>query len=140
VTDLPAIRAALAAKLGTLDNGNIQASPYLLSSPTPPAAHLFPAEVSYDEAMNRGLDQWDFTVQVFVGAITDVGAQQKLDLYLAPTGSSSVKTVLEQDRTLGGLVTHTHVLRAAGPIMYLRDTGIPLLMSEWTVRIRAVGT
>lgn len=140
MTDLAAIRAALAARLATLDSGNIQASPYLMSSPTPPAAHLFPAEVDYDQAMNRGLDQWDFTVQLFVGAVTDQGAQQKLDVYLAPSGANSVKGVLESDRTLGGLVAHTHVLRAGGAAVYVRDGGIPLLMSEWTVRIRAVGT
>jgi hypothetical protein len=62
---LTQIREGIAANLAVLDG--CQVSAYMLSNPTPPAVHVYPAEVDYDLAMGRGLDQWTFTVQAFVG-------------------------------------------------------------------------
>lgn len=98
------IRAGMAANLATLDG--IQVSPYMLASPTPPALHIIPASIEYDQAMARGVDLLVFTVQVFVALGLDQAAQIKLDEYLAPTG---IKAALESDRTLGGVVADVRV-------------------------------
>jgi hypothetical protein len=111
----------------------------MLANPTPPAIHVFPADVLYDLAMVRGLDKWTFTVQGFVGFTTDIGAQVTLDLWLAPSGSGSVKVALEVDATLGGLVADTTVVDCSGYKVYVTEGRTPVLGAEWTVEILATG-
>src|SRR4051794_6804851 len=100
MASLTEIREALAANLDTLPE--LQVSPYLLSNPTPPSAEVQPGVTDYDLAGSRGLDRWRFTVRVFVGMTTDIGAQKRLDRMLASSGTESVKQALESDSTLAG--------------------------------------
>lgn len=132
------LRAGLATNLGTI--ADVQVSAYMLSSPTPPAAHVFPEEVTYDKAMQRGLDLYTFTVQMFVGLVSDIGAQKKLDTFLAPTGATSVKAAIEADRTLGGKCDDLRVTTATGYKVYqlAGQTGA-VLGAEWSVTIMAIG-
>lgn len=126
------LRQALAATLAGLDG--IQESPYLLSNPTPPAAEVEPAPIDYDLAMQRGLDKWQFILRVFVGFSADRGAQMKLDSYIDPTGPGSIKSLVEVDRTLGGLCDHVQVTRCSGYRVYERQKGAnAVLGAEWTV-------
>jgi hypothetical protein len=71
--------------------------------------------------MGRGLDKWTFTVQAFVALASDIGAQVKLDAFLAPSGSQSVKAAIEADGTLGGIVADTSVVSCTGYRVYARD-------------------
>jgi hypothetical protein len=80
-----------------------------------PAAVVGNLEITWDEAMQRGLDQATFDVLVIASRMSDRSAQDKLDGYLAGTGSSSVKTVLEAGipkGTLNGTVSTIRVTRA----------------------------
>lgn len=138
MADLTSIREGLAANLSALKD--VQVSPYMLANPQPPSAHVFPADISYDQAMVRGVDQWTFTVQAFVGLIDAKGAQVKLDALLAPSGSQSVKQLLEVDRTLAGVVADLHVTGCSGYRVYPRDPNPPVLGAEWTVSVLATGT
>ncbi len=126
------IRRALSDSLKAIPG--LQPSPYPLASPTAPAAHILRGEVLYDQAMNSGLQDWTFLVQVFVGVATDQGAQILLDSYLSPDGPRSVKAALEVDPRLGGLIQDMDVLSAAGEQIYIIDNR-QYLGSEWTVRI-----
>lgn len=132
------IRAAIAANL-TTSLEDIQISPYMLANPTPPGGHVFPAEVLYDQAMGRGLDEWHLTVQLFVALATDIGAQERLDAYLAASGSQSVKAAIESDRTLGGAASDVRVESSSGYHTYLKPDGVGVLGAEWTVRVLAPG-
>ena len=135
---LAELRAGLATNLGTI--ADVQVSAYMLGNPTPPTIHLLPEEITYDGAMGRGMDTWTITVQAFVGLVSDVGAQKRLDQMLAPTGATSVKAAVEADRTLGGKCSDLRVVSASGYKVYaLAGQQGAVLGCEWTVQIIAIG-
>jgi hypothetical protein len=137
VADIAAIRAGLANNLSALPD--VQVSAYMLSDPTPPTAHIVPARIDFDQAMGRGLDRIEMNVQLFVGLISDIGAQQTLDQYRAGSGALSVKQAIESDRTLAGAVGDLHVMTASQPQLFTGGSHGPLLMCEWTVEVYAHG-
>jgi hypothetical protein len=67
----------------------------------PPVAIITFNNVDYDTTFGRGLDMYSFTVTVIVSRADARNAQNLLDVYCAPTGSSSIKTAIELDRSLG---------------------------------------
>jgi hypothetical protein len=131
------IREAMANAL-VLDG--VQVHPYMLANPTPPTVHVYPDEITYDGAMARGVDTWVFKVQAYVAFVSDIGAQRRLDTWLAPSGSQSVKALLETDRTLGGLVHDLHVTDTTGYRLYSGPDGRTVLGAEWSVSVLASGT
>lgn len=134
---LAQIRTGLAANLAGLTN--VQVSAYMLANPTPPCVHLWPTGVTYDLAMQRGYDQWTFTVQAFVALTADIGGQKLLDQFIAPSGSQSIKTRLESDPTLGGLVEDVSVTIFEAYQVYGRENGGPVLGANWIAEVIAVG-
>lgn len=135
--DLVAIREGLATALQAIPE--LQASPYMLSNPTPPSAHVFPDEVDFDKTMGRGHDDWFITVQAFVGMVTDIGAQKRLDLMLNPSGVYSVKEAVEAEPTLGSTVDDVRVQSCTGYRVYPMADGSQVLGAEWRVHILAAG-
>lgn len=123
-------RERLAAALSKIPG--LQASPYMLGSPTPPAAHIIPTAVSFDEAMAGGLDERTFTVQVFAALGLDKGAQIVLDGFLARSGPKSVKQALESDRRLGGLVQDLRVTEMSSYNVVTLDAR-QMLSADFTV-------
>lgn len=132
---LAEIREGLAVRLSLIEG--VQVSAYMLASPTPPAIHVYPSGIAYDRAMHRGLDEVSMTVQAFLTFGVDVGAQLALDELLAPSGSRSVKAVIEGDRTLGNKVQDTWVRELSGyDIQTIPDRGA-VLVATWVVEIRS---
>lgn len=134
----------MAAKLGEIPE--LQVTPYMLSDPTPPAAHVFPTPVVYDESFQRGEDDWTFTLQVLVSTGSgDRAAQAKLDAYMEPRGVKSVKAKLEEQDTedgrvsLGGVIDDLRVTRCEGYRLFVREGRPPLFGSEWTIKVSARG-
>jgi hypothetical protein len=78
----------------------------------PPCAVVGQLDFTFDIDNARGLDQASVDVFVIVQRISERTAQDKLDLFLAGSGSGSIKTALESDRTLGGLVDTLRVISA----------------------------
>lgn len=139
MADLADIRAAIAAALQTVE-GIGQASAYMLSSPSPPCAHVFPAEVDYDEAMQGGHVALVLTVQAFASLSSDIGAQKILDPWILTTGGSGlVKEALEADQTLGGKAYATAVESCSGYQVYVQGDGRAFLGCEWRVVVQAAG-
>lgn len=132
------VREGLAANLSAIPG--CQVSAYMLANPTPPTIHLFPADINYDQTMGRGHDQWMFTVQAFVGSVSDIGSQKKLDEMLAPAGASSVKAAIESDLTLGGTADDLRVTTCSGYRELRREGGGPVLLAEWSVEVLVSGT
>jgi hypothetical protein len=127
--NVPAVRQALADAL--TDTGwNV--TPYVLAQPTPPGIQIIPPGRIYDYSV--GLDEWQFVVQAFVSLNTDLGAQMMLD-ELCTAGASSVKTLLEQDDTLGGLVDSLRVTDQSPGRQVEQPPGNPMLLVEWRVTI-----
>ena len=78
----------------------------------PPCAVVGQLDFTFDVNNARGLDQASVDVYVIVQRISERAGQDKLDELLAGTGSKSIKTALESDRTLGGLVDTLRVISA----------------------------
>lgn len=141
-TTLTLLRSGLAANLSTLTD--VQVSAYRLADPTPPSAHIYPGgdfgDIEYDLVMGRGLDKWPFTVQVFVGLASEIGAQKKLDTFMAPSGGQSVKKLLESDKTLGGAATDVRVVGCTGDRVFVMEGRSPVLGASWHLFVLAAGT
>ena len=95
-----AIRDGLATNLATISG--LRTVSTLPENPNPPIAVVAPSSISYDAAMRRGLDTYNFTITVVVGRADGRSAQDKLDTYVSSSGSLSVKVAVESDRKLNG--------------------------------------
>lgn len=78
---------------------------------TPPCAIVGQLDFTYDIDNARGLDQASLDVYVIVQRLDARSGQNKLDEYLG-SGSKSIKSAIEGDRTLGGVVNTLRVTSA----------------------------
>lgn len=108
-TTVSAIRDALAVNLGTIPG--LRTKSYVPDNPEPPMAVIEPTSIDYDTTFGRGLDTLMFNINVLVGRASDRTAQASLDSYCSSQGTYSVKTAVESDRTLGGIVSDCRVVR-----------------------------
>jgi hypothetical protein len=97
ITDL---RAGLATALAAVPG--LRTTTETPDTISPPISIINVANVNYDRAGSRGLDEYNFVLTVIVGRVGERSAQRLLDSYVTPAGSSSVKLAIELDRTLGG--------------------------------------
>ena len=95
-----ALRTGLATNLATISG--LRTSSFIPDNPTPPIAVVIPQRIEFDAAMSRGMDTYTFEVIVIAQRASERGAQDALDGYCNPTGSTSIKAALQSDRTLGG--------------------------------------
>ena len=79
----------------------------------PPAAVIGNLTMEWDLVMKRGADTANLDITVIAGRMSARAAQDYLDGLLTATGSSSVKTKIEADQTLGGSVSSIRCLRAS---------------------------
>ena len=101
------IRAAMGTALSAVPNLRVrELIPALV---TPPMAVVSPSSIEYDLNAQNGVNRYLFTVTVFVVKADDRAAQLRVDPFVAPTGTGSVKAALEADRTLGGVVNTLRV-------------------------------
>lgn len=108
--NIPAVRDAIKANLQTITNMRVYDQ--IPDVVVPPCAVVGQLDFTFDVDNQRGLDQASVDVYVIVQRISERAGQDKLDLYLAGSGNGSVKTALESDRTLGGLVDTLRVISA----------------------------
>jgi len=105
-----AVRDGIKNRLATISGLRVHDT--MPDSVAPPAGVVGLLEMTFDLSMQRGLDAADVEVLVIVGRMSERGAQDKLDGYLAGTGATSIKTAIEADQTLGGACQTCHVTRA----------------------------
>ena len=133
--NLAAIRAGLKTRLATISG--LRTYDTIPDSFTAPAAIVgMPTLISYDATFNRSHDKLTFPIRVLVTKATDRAAQERLEPYLDGTGSTSIKTAIEGDPTLGGAAALVRVLNAQGLGVY-DVAGIPYLGAEFTVEVIA---
>lgn len=101
------IRAGIATNLATI--AGLRTTETMPDNPQPPVAIISPTAIEYDLTFARGLDQYNFTLMIIVGRASERSAQRTLDAYCAGLGSSSVKTAVESNRTLSGLIQDLRV-------------------------------
>ena len=128
------IRTGLATNLAKI-NG-LRTSSFVPDQVNPPIAVVVPQRITFDAAFKRGLDTFEFTVMVIVGRADERTAQNLLDGYCNSTGTTSIKTAIESDRTLGGVVQDLRVteLRNIGPVVIGENT---YLTAEFIVSVIA---
>lgn len=129
------IRQGLANNLSGLKG--VQVLPYISANPKPPTVWVMPGGVTYDRASRRGLDDVTMTLQAFVAMPVPRRSQELLDAMMAPTGSQSIKTLVESDRTLGGVVDDVRVTEASGYQTAVVEGKGSVLLCEWTVAVMA---
>lgn len=93
------IKNGLATNLATISG--LRTSGTIPEQVNPPVAIITFNTVEYDSTFGRGMDMYSFTVTVIVSRADARNAQNLLDVYCAPTGTSSIKTAIELDRSLG---------------------------------------
>ena len=123
MTNIPGVRDALKANLETITNMRVYDT--IPDIVTPPCAVVGQLDFTFDIDNQRGLDQASVDIYVIVQRISERTGQDKLDIFLAGSGNGSIKTAIESDRTLGGLVDTLRVISAesgtynAGDISFL---------------------
>ncbi len=110
ITDVSGVRDALKDNLQTITG--LRVYDQIPDIVVPPCAIVGQLDFIFDVDNARGLDQASVDVFVIVQRISERAGQDKLDLFLAGSGSGSVKTAIESDRTLGGLVDTLRVISA----------------------------
>ena len=110
ITDVNGVRDALKVNLQTISRLRIYDN--IPDIVVPPCAVVGQLDFTFDIDNMRGLDQASVDVYVIVQRISERTGQDKLDNFLAGSGNGSIKTAIESDRTLGGLVDTLRVISA----------------------------
>ena len=110
ITNVPGVRDAIKANLQTITN--LRVYDLIPDVIVPPCAVVGQLDFTFDIDNQRGLDQASVDIFVIVQRISERTAQDKLDNFLAGSGNGSIKTAIESDRTLGGLVNTLRVISA----------------------------
>lgn len=110
ISNISGVRDALGKNLQTINGLRVYDT--IPDIVTPPCAVVGQLDFTFDVNNMRGLDQASVDVFVIVQRISERAGQDKLDNLLAGTGNGSIKTALESDRTLGGLVDTLRVISA----------------------------
>ncbi len=121
LTDITAVRTALAAAAGTITGPpalRVQHWPVVGTISTPAFA-VHDMITDFDLAMGRGADDWLFECRLYAANLGDGRtASDLLDRFLAPKSAMSIKTAIEVDRTLGGNCSALRVERIHGYAVY----------------------
>lgn len=123
--DIFAIREAIATAVQgtTVLDWVVEAKAFLPDSvATTPMFFCAEYDIEYDRSM-RGLTKMELTCRVLVGHADEYTAQKVTDTLFQPTGTSSLKAVIEAERDhntggFGGLCSDFRVIRMQGNRLY----------------------
>jgi hypothetical protein len=125
------VRDGLKTRLQTITG--LRAYDLIPDTVVPPCAIVGQLDFTFDIDNARGLDQAQVDVLVIVQRFSERAGQDKLDAYLAGTGSTSIKAAIEGDRTLGGTV---NTLRVTGAEAGTYDSqGVTFLSYRYRITI-----
>ena len=110
MTNINGVRDALKSNLQTITG--LRVYDQIPDVVVPPCAIVGQLDFTFDIDNARGLDQASVDVYVIVQRLSERTGQNTLDDFLAGSGKGSIKTALESDRSLGGLVDTLRVITA----------------------------
>jgi hypothetical protein len=120
----------LVTRLQTITSLANRSDPYPNPNPNPPCALVVPGanefDLTYNDGSPAGLTEQAWTIRVLVGRGDDRSAARRLYAYMDASGSDSVKTAIEGDRTLGGLVDEACVTGFEEPSIFQYGSGLLL--------------
>lgn len=134
MASMSAIREGLATNLRTISGLRADVVPAGINPPV--AVVGFPEDIDFDLTYGRGADTWTIPIQVLVSRASERAGGDLLETYLDSTGASSVKTAIESDPDLGGVVDSIRVVRARRPGKYVIDD-VEYLGVEFVVEVIA---
>ncbi len=135
MASLSSIRSGIATNLGNISSLTVFG--FVPDSIEPPTAVVGVVDnIEYDTSMSRGADTYTIPVFLYVSRVDAQDAQDTLDAFLASSGSSSVKTQIESDVTLGGVANSARVIEADNYGVYTINN-IDYLGCEFTVEVIA---
>lgn len=134
-TSVSLLRDGLAANAATISG--LRAADTVPDNPNPPIAVVIPDGIEYRAAFNRAMSRYSFVVLVIVGRADDRTAQDRLDAYCNPSGSSSVPAALESDTTLGGAAFDLEVTEMRNYRQLALSDGTTYLAAEFVVSVIA---
>lgn len=135
MTAISLLRDGLAANAATVPG--LRAADTAPDNPNPPIAVVIPDSIEYRAAFNNALTRYQFIVLVIVGRADERSAQDRLDAYCSPTGTSSVPAALESDPTLGGSAFDLEVTEMRNYRQLALSDGITYLAAEFVVSVIA---
>lgn len=94
------LRAGIAANLATITG--LRTGSTIPENVNPPFAIVAPSSMTYHMAMRNGMTTYNFVVTLVVKRADARSGQNELDAFCSSTGSSSIRSAVESDRTLGG--------------------------------------
>jgi hypothetical protein len=113
------VRAGLKTRLATITG--LRVWDVIPDQVTPPGAVVGQLDFTFDIDNARGLDLANVDIYVIVQRFDARSSQNKLDEYLG-SGAKSIKTAIEGDKTLGGVVNTLRVTRAEAGTYVQGDT------------------
>lgn len=129
------VRDGLVTALDTIDGLNV--AKWIGQNIRVPMAVVGWPTVTYDEAMQRGLDTWTIPIQIFVGLADNRTAVNRLEDYMDGAGAMSVKAAIEADTTLGGACDDVRVSQLGETFEGVDTTSpsIVYLAAQWDVDV-----
>lgn len=119
-----AIRDGLAVRLATISG--LRVSDVMPDSINPPHAIVRLDSATYDVAQGGDAVDYTFTIVIIASRTSERVGQDKLDGYLSPTGSSSIRAAIDADNDLGGVVDSCRAIEirnygtiAVGEVQYV---------------------
>lgn len=129
------IRDGIAANLSTLFAGRSYDT--VPDNPNPPCAVVLPTGIEYDAAFSGGATRYTFTVLAISQRADERTAQDRIDGYCNPSGSTSVKAAVESDKTLGGSAYDCRVQEMRNYQQLVLGDGVTYLAAEFVVQVIA---
>ena len=105
-----------------------------------PVAIFIPTEIQFDLAMQRGTDLYTFDMLVAVQRADSRTAQVKLDAFITGSGSSSVRQVIYNNKTLGLSDTDARTVSVSNISADVSVNGIDAIGANIEVQVYTKGT
>ena len=105
-----------------------------------PVAIFIPTEIEFDLAMQRGTDLYTFDMLVAVQRADSRTAQDKLDAFITGSGSSSIRQIIFNNRTLGLTDTDARVVSVSNISADVTVNGIDAIGANIEIQVITKGT
>ena len=105
-----------------------------------PVCLFIPTAIEFDLAMGRGTDRYEFELTVAVQRSDSRTAQDKLDAFVTGSGSSSIRQIIFNNRTLGLSDTDARVVEMNNYAADVSLNGIDAVGANLTIEVFTKGS
>ena len=105
-----------------------------------PVAIFIPSAIEFDLAMQRGTDLYTFDMLVAVQRADSRTAQDKLDTFVTGSGSSSIRQIIYNNKTLGLSDTDARVVNMSNYAADVNLNGIDGVGANLEIQVYTKGS